>query len=341
MARNLLKRLRVTCEWIAAHTVSAAHESYDLEKYMASSGSPGIYEQLGIRTPFRINSTKLLPRPSFHQIVTKDLPGLKTQRARLAYHSAALADGFPGDITSISAFLFRGRVLVTRIRAMLDVEFASDVESTIASLVKLRSAKQIPAVGALIRATAGAVEGRPRRPSPTLSFDQYFAMRIAVPGRAWDIDEMVRTLRPQLAALLIGTHNAHMLKQDLVDRVFDSNRELNVKAAGEHLLLNRQGFVYLLPEGRYHGPHRNRFERTRDLATLATYARIFLSEGHSYHAVDRAAADDVVRRIGQWVQQSDTTFDASVSQTLSWAVLARELQLEERLSAWREYFSDS
>jgi hypothetical protein len=163
-------------------------------------------------------------------------------------------------------------------------------------------------------------------------------MRIAMPQNRAQLDHLVATERRRLVALLIGTMNPNTLQDEIVDRVYDSSRELNAKAAGEILLLNRQGFLYILPQGKYEGPHHERFSRTRDLATLANYARTFLSEGQDFHRSDKAAAEENVRRMQQWIRQYETTFDASVTQTRSWEVLSRALQLDKQLQAWSLYF---
>lgn len=338
LARYLLEKLRVTVEWIATQKVSVSHESYDAKRYVESSEACGIYEGLGVPAPLQVPSSKLIPRQSFHQITTAQLPGLPAQRARVPYHRVNFVDDLYGDLTAVSSLEFRGQVLVTRVRAMLDLK-VGELGSTVASLGRLRSAKELPAVCGLIRAMAGTVQGRPRRPDRALSFSQYFLMRIVIPATAREVDEMAEALRSEFAALLIGTLNTDTLTGDLVDKVFEASQELNVKAAGETLLINRQGAIYLVPKGEYRGPHLNRFEQTADLAALANFARVFLREGHDYRSADPAVADDIVRRVKQWVQQAGTTFDSSLSQTLAWKVLAREHQLDERLLAWREYFA--
>ncbi len=224
MARYLSENLRVTVEWIATQTVSVSHKSYDVKRYVELSEACSIYESLGVPTPFRIPSARLLPRQSFHQITTGRLLGSPTQWARVPYHRVNFVDDLCGDITAVSSLQFRGQILVTRIRAMLDVE-VGEIASNLASLARLRSAKELPTVCGLVRAMAGTVQGRPRRPDEALQFSQYFLMRIVIPATAREVDEMAESLRREFAALLIGTHNADTLTGDLVDKVFEASHD--------------------------------------------------------------------------------------------------------------------
>jgi len=165
-------------------------------------------------------------------------------------------------------------------------------------------------------------------------------MHIRLPQNAEDFDDTVRPIKQQVAALLIGMTNAEMLRDDLIDRIHDSSEDLNFKARAELLLLNRQGFVYLLPSGRYEGPHLHRFDRTRDLAILACYARGFLRDGHDYAQNRQTESVSILRRLGQWIKYPEITFDASVSHTLAWSTLSENFLLTERLAAWQDFFED-
>lgn len=341
MARDLSEKLRVSIEWIASHPVAATHDAFDLTNYFESSQSTDTYDKLAIATPFRVAASKLLPKQSFHQIVTRRLPGLQEERARVPYPSVTLTKHFTGEVAAISAFLFKGQILVTRVRAGLEVDTHAGLEGALSSLGEIRSPKEVPVAKGLIQGIANAVQGRPRNPASKVSFDHYFALRIRLPHNARELDELVVELRKPLVALLVGTHHPSMLNDEVVEKVWESNRELNVKAAGELLLLNRQGLIYVVPQGRYQGPNRERFDRTRDLAILANYARTFLREGHTFQGEDSVASQDIVRKVEQWVQQPSTTFDASVTQTLSWEALVREFDLHRRLEAWNRYFDPS
>lgn len=339
MARYLSENVGVTVEWVTTRQVLATHDSYRLERYLETTGPARIYDRLGVAQPYRVAAAELMPLPRFHQLATRDLDGVPRGRARLPYHSALLGQ-YNGEVNSVSALLFKGETLVTRVKATLEVEVTRDLRSTLAGLIRLRSAKGLTVAKGLSRAIAETAQGRPRHYRRTSQSEDYFAMRIRLPLKFHDLDAAVDDLRAELVALLIGADNSVMLQPGLVDRVIGASEDLNTKAIGERLLINRQGMLYVLPSGHYQGPHSSRFDRTVDLAMLANYARSFLRSGHSYYGQDQPGAEDIVRRVGQWVERPTIVFDSSVTQTLSWEVLARATLLDERLAGWRGYFPD-
>ena len=68
------------------------------------------------------------------------------------------------------------------------------------------------------------------------------------------------------------------------------------------------------------------------------YARELLRGGHEFGRTGGAGAEEVVRRLSQWIRHPRTTFDASVSHTFTWIALVEQLLLAERLAAWTDYF---
>lgn len=322
LARYLSEKIEVAVEWVTAGQVVATHDSYRLGRYFDEAWPARIYDRLGVAQPYRVAAAELVPLPRFHQLATRELEGVPRGRARLPYHSALFGQ-HQGEVNSVSALLFKGETLVTRVKATLEVEVRHDLRSTLSELIRLRSAKESTVAKGLSQAITETAQGRPRHYRRASQSDDYFAMRLRLPLKFGDLDAAVDEMRTELVALLIGTENAVTLQPGLVDRVFGASEDLNTKAIGEKLLINRQGMLYVLPSGEYRGPHSGRFDRTVDLAMLASYARTFLRSGHNFYGQDQPAAEDIVRRISQWVERPTIVFDSSVTQTLSWDALSR------------------
>ena len=314
------------------------HEGYDPGRYVSVVNDDGVYDRLGMSPSFRLAYRKVEPLQPFHQILTGQTSDFLVPRARVPYPSIALSNGVHGKITAVSGRVFRGQVLVSRVRATCDLPIVDSLEETISSLSPLRSAKGDSIVSRTMRAMSGTLQGRPRRHNRSQDFNQYYAMQVELPCSSTSIDRIVDAHSDRLVALLVGAPDHNTLGREVVQRVIQASSELNVKAVGEHLLLNRQGIVYLRPLRDYRGPHTDRFARTTDLISLSHFAKVLLSAGHSFHDADQAAASDTVRKLRQWIRRSDTTFDASVTQFWSWNALSGALQLEKHLAAWDDFF---
>lgn len=314
------------------------HEGYDPRRYVSLLSDDGVYDRLGMSPSFRLAYQKVEPLQPFHQILTGQVSDFLVPRARVPYPSIALSNGVHGTISAISGRIFQGRVLVSRVRATCDLPIVDSLEETISSLSSLRSAKGDSIVSRTMRAMSGILQGRPRHHNRSQDFDQYYAMQVELPCTTTTIDRIVDAHSDRLVALLVGAPDHNMLGREVIRRVTQESSELNVKAVGEHLLLNRQGIVYLRPLREYRGPHTDRFARTTDLISLSQFAKVLLSAGHSFHGADPTAARDTVRKLRQWIQRSDTTFDASVTQFWSWSALSEALQLEKHLAAWDDFF---
>lgn len=314
------------------------HDGYLRQKFLIVEPDASLYDRLEMSPGFRVGTQRVEPLPAFHQVTTVRLGDEYGQWARVPYSQVPVVPNFIGDVTAVNSTLFSGSVAVTRVRGNFTIPVKEDLGEALSGLRDLRSARGQSLVARLIRAMAGALQGRPRNPDMSLKYDQYFAMRVALPLARADLDKFVQAEALSLVALLIGTPDPRTLRPGLVDDLIARNADLNGKAAGELLLLNRQGFLYLVPHGSYRGPHQARFEKTRDLAILANYAHTFLSSAHEFRHLNPAAANDTVRRLRQWVEQHRTTFDASVTQSISWNALKRSLQLQEELAAWDLYF---
>lgn len=339
-ARHLTASIEVTVEWLAAHPLSVQSAPVARKKYFDQSPHTSLYSQLGVPEAIWLTPTRYIPRQGFHRLATRGVGRYLREQVRLPYDSIALSSKHVARITNVSAELFPGDILITRIAAKASLP-CIDLDDAILSLGELRSPKTLPIVDGLIRAVSRFIQGTASESIDAPAYSSYFAIQVNLPRSREEFRPLVQSLRQPLAALLIGTEGPELLRDGIVERVWAASEELNAKAATELLLLNRQGFLYTLPSSPYKGPHLHRFGRTRDLALIGMYAREFLRGGHAFSISHRSEADDIVRRMRQWINYPRTTFDASVSHTWSWLTVVDQLLLTERLDAWEDYFGRS
>jgi len=336
----LSDQLKVRVEWLAVHQVEGDCKlDSAATKYLSLTPHTGLFSQHDLAPYLWITPRRLTPKQGFHRLATRRNDDIEGEFVRTPYAGVKFSNRLAGEVTSVTGEFFPGGILLTRIGAKLQIPLGLRVQDALHDLLSVRSPKSVTSVDGLVRAMAGFVAGRPRLTDNALAYDSFFSMHISLPEGVGDFDKALEGIRQDLVALLIGTERAHLLQSDLVDAVYDASAQLNVKARAELLLMNRQGFLYATPAGKYAGPHVHRFERTRDLAMLALYARTFLRHGHSFATEKSSQAGSIVQRLEQWIEFANVTFDASVSHTVAWTALSESLLLQERLDAWRSYFA--
>ncbi|MGO4245653.1 hypothetical protein AB4Y87_00440 [Paenarthrobacter sp. RAF54_2] len=297
---------------------------------------PGLFNSQGIPRHLRLESQRFEAKDGFILLATRDFEANGKGFPRTPFPLTVGTD-LQGSLTTISADLFPGNILVTRVGAKFDQPVGHDLSDFLTSLHMLRSPKNIPVINSIIHLMNSlAARGRSSREIGG-SFETYFALSIQLPHSFQAIDAVLNVHKRDLAALLIGAPHPETLREEVISRVLEASEELNTKAVGELLLLNRQGFIHFIPTGQYRGPHLRRFERTRDLATLASFARGFLREGFDYANSSRAQALGIYKNLEHWITHPNLVLDVSKSQSLAWTALIDALQLGDRLAAWDDY----
>lgn len=335
-ARYLTNEAHIHVQWLATRSLQAEGASpRGLKKYFRVTPHRGLFNAQGIPEHLWIQPTRLEPRDGFHRLATRDFDPTAQGFARTPY-GLVVNEDLRGTITTASAGLFPGNVLVTRIGAKFVKPVGHDLDQFIQELQVLRSAKSIPMVSRLIKTMHALATGASLKVDLHTGFQSYFSIEVRLPHDRKDFEKTVSAHRRQFVSLLIGTENAETLRDELIERVFKASEELNTKAVDELLLLNKQGFLYVLPDGKYRGPHLHRFERTRDLATLACYARGFLRDGVRFAKAEPKVASDLLRILRYWIEYPELTLDVSKTQTISWVALIQAKMLNERFSPWDE-----
>jgi hypothetical protein len=308
--------------------------SGDIDRNLILKPNHALYNDFGVASYARITPWKLLLTPRATSQLTR--PHYSGRNAPV---KPPFTQNWPhGDLAlrQTSANVYPGHVMIAQQRARWTFPFDEDLLDFNSQLRRLRSPVVLPLATDLMH---GLSENAFQIPADNSREQKYFLAEVRLPVAPSRLETLLERAHRDIIASLIGAENPEYLTNSLVDRVLENSKDLNTKASSEFLLVNRQGAILFRPKGSYQGPHQGRFDRLVNLADLALYARVFLREGHVPVNGERRPAERWLRRIQQWVDYPDVTFDTSVSHTLHWTALMRSFLLKERVNAWHDYHS--
>jgi hypothetical protein len=321
--------------WVATTQIGARPDKAVLNRYFHAEPRTSLFRSRSVSERLWVVPQGLSPRDGFHRLATR--AALNHEVSRTPYPRIKITPRFTVQISSLSADLFPGDVLTVTINAKAWLSDAEKPESLMRDLKAARLPKRIAVVDSLVREAIMLVQGnRDADARLRVNYDDYFLMALELSQTPDMLDNLLDKVKAETIALLIGAANEALLRPELIADVNESSAGLNTKAIGERLLINRQGALYIQSAGHYNGPHSNRFARSRELVRLALYTRAFLRDERQFSVRHRRLADFIIRRLEQWIEYPDLTFDASVSETRTWEVLLEQLLLHQRLSAWTQ-----
>jgi hypothetical protein len=339
-----LRSVQVEAQWLGVSPLrDRLWSDPRLTKYFRIRGHAGLARGFNMPANVQVVPHSLSPTDGMHRLISRDLtqassiqastPASATETPGLPYREVCLGET-PGEISSVTAEIFPG-VLVVRVKARLSIPFEDDGTSLLKSLAKLRSPRSIPAVDRAIRMVNLRVNSDTSNDLLGARYsEQYFGLRIELPYGSQEFEAVVPSWQPDLIACLIGTSDSRYLRPALIEKVSEASRTLNEKSPVESLLLNKQGFLYLVPQGPYRGPHTSRFTRTMDLATLAHFAYSFLANTE-FAGQWPGFSDFIGRRVATWTEDSKLVFRSSTSNRLTWGACGVALSLSDAVAQWR------
>lgn len=338
-APRMYNRPSVDVTWIAAAPARGARpDEAALRRYFSVRPRTGLFRGHGIPENLWVVPQHMKPSNGFHAVASKSVAIQSGSIVdRLPYPPMQLTGDIEASVKNIGVSLFPGDILVVSVHASLTgVDDHTDTKVLLQRLKSIRAPKQVPEIDALIRESLALALGDRDLDRESLTYDDFFALYVQLPVAREFFDHHLDDVRPEVVALLIGASDPKSLNEDLLDRVQDASAELNTKAVAELMLLNRQGLILLRPSGNYKGPHPDRFNRACDLAELAVFTRWFLRDSHQFSTSHPMLAEFIARRIEQWIEYPQLSFDTSVSQTLTWSAFIEQFFLVDRLRAWRK-----
>lgn len=330
---------QVHVSWVATTQLRTRPNGGALSRYFSVAPRTSLFRAHSIPNQLWAVPLGLSPRDGFHEVATYAVFGHRYRRT--PYPTIELSPQVALEIVSLTVDLFPGDVISATVNGSVLTAPELDHKRLLKGLQLVRIPKQIPAVDALIKEAIALAQGDRNSARSGIGYRDYFLIDARLPLAPEALDRVLLLNESEMVALLIGATESELLRADLIGYVSESSAELNEKAVGEKLLLNRQGALYIHTAEKYRGPHPNRFSRTRDLARLALYARELLRDDEQFSARHRMLAQFIVSRIEQWIEHAELVFDASVSETRTWEAFVDQFLLKQRLAAWRHLFSAS
>ncbi|HEY9257286.1 hypothetical protein, partial [Chitinophaga sp.] len=230
-------------------------------------------------------------------------------------------------------------VLIARVKARIEIPWDGSSDKYLKELAKLRSARNLAPVDHALRMVNFLSRGdRSESFEKSRYNEDFFGISATLPLEFNAFQSFLKNKTEDVVSLLIGAPDPEVLKKNLVKKVVNRNEKLNEKSKAEHLMINRQGIVYILPEGNYRGPHTARFDRTMDLAVLGHFCSIFLENRDMFRTYP-TYTKFIGEKVDSWIHKSELSFKSSVSNRLAWDVLSRSLKLKEHALDWHSNFT--
>jgi len=151
--------VQVEACWVAAQIVDGPQlTGVALGRYFTVDPHQGLFTQHDVAEALWIVPQRMRPTDGFHRLATA-VVGYAPNVTRLPYPGAPFSERFSGRITSVTADLFPGDVLVSRVSAKLSAKATADLRPLLNDLQSLRSAKNVDVVDGLAREIAALSTG--------------------------------------------------------------------------------------------------------------------------------------------------------------------------------------
>ncbi|WAC93480.1 hypothetical protein [Mycobacterium sp. Aquia_213] len=326
-------KLQLEAQWIATTPVpKLSWTEPRVSRYFDVKAHPSMVTQFDIPEPYLVVPYRLRPTDGFYRLFSRDLGLFDKEIARLPTSPMNLA-GAAATLKSISGELFPG-VLVARVKATIHLEI-SDLEKTnFENLYTLRHPRKIPLVDRALRMVHYLAEGDQDSSFESTRYrSHYFGLQFKLAAAPSKFEKSIQQVATPIVALLTGTPDPRTLGDEVVTAVAAESEAMNKKSRVEYLILNRQGALYLLPEGIYKGPHTDRFNRTMDLACLAMFSATFF-QNIAHGGLNPVYNQFIGEKLDHWIEAPRLVFKSSESNKLTWESLSHSLALKGHLDHW-------
>jgi hypothetical protein len=201
------------------------------------------------------------------------------------------------------------------------------------SLFKYRNAKSLPHVYDVITWSLGLIgSAATEQVAPAISTRLCVGFHLADVGLAQDIPAYWESSKRQMVGLLIGVEAFAEMGDQIVSAVIQKCEELNLKSTSEHLLVNKQGVIFISPSSGHSYLYRRRFAQAMDLAEIAMVFREFLDNTYPERRRGQEGfLDYTYRVILAWITQPEAILGISYSNRILWQHLSAEYTLAPKL----------
>lgn len=294
-----------------------------------ASPGVGLYRQFGLPLKYAYIPLALQPTTAFYDAQQKlaKAGGSVVAEKKSPYYVEVPAVGsgflalkfrfFPPSILSITARL---KSLESRLSSV-----------PVDSLFSLRNPRNIQDVRKYLDWSTQLVEGVEPGHIGSLISQVYTGFHLSGVDTA-DIPQYWRANRAQIVGLLIGNKDYNFMNEEIPDRVDGCSAFLNLKSTNDKLVLNRQGAIFVTPQGWQPDRHSDRLARAMDLAEIALVFQSFFDNIYPQARPGQENfLDYIFTRIKAWIEQPKAVLNVSYTNTLLWELLVSELGLREKL----------
>jgi hypothetical protein len=329
--------MRITLRWKVLTFLESAIPlwAWTDEKNILFNVSPntGLFRQFNIPVERSYVPQFLSPTVVYHQAIGKHLrtkygiPGSRRFPYRLDLGDLGLVD------LTIKVRLFHPNILSLTVRLSDVVASPNDWQAD--KLVTVQPLDQYKVVADIVRWTIGmalSLNHRVFRLDP--SFTSHPALHL---GDLCDPDEFssqVETEAKQYVGILIRNRQWSTMADRVTTAVLEKNAEFNVKSSMEMTLVDKQGILFLSPNGQaQRGEYSKSFNRVCDLSEVARVYKLFLEKYLYIRATDEDFFDFVFAKIRSSIEEPRLNFTASVTNRHLWELWIKELALDANVRA--------
>jgi len=286
----------------------------------------GLYRQFGLPLKSSYIPLTLDPATAYYNYIQDRAKGSGciVSEKKFPYYIAMPEVG--GARFSMSFRIFPPSILAITARLRALGQDLADVPFN--PLFSLRNPRLIPGIGDLIRwsfdlINQGQADGTSDSPK-----DSYAGFHFSNVSPNYWRDEQRR-----LVGLLIGNNDYDQMDDIIVKSVVNNSAEINRKSASEHLLINKQGVLFVTSQNWKPGHRGNRLQRAMALAEIALVCRSFLDNVYleSRNGQLEDFLDYIFLRIKAWIERPEAILNVSYTNTLHWKLLLSEFSLLEKL----------
>lgn len=136
------------------------------------------------------------------------------------------------------------------------------------------------------------------------------------------------------AGILIRNYDYELMDVEIPNRLFEKNRNHNLKSSQEVLLVDKQGILYLTPSSPKDLKSLAKYcLRTQDLFEIAVVISTYLRNYLMFRASNEDLADFLLYRIQTWINEPEIVLTQSETNQHIWRLLLNETKLPSILKS--------
>jgi hypothetical protein len=324
--------MRITLRWkvLTALQLTRPLSDWMHEKNILFNVWPntGLFRQFSISLERSFIPQFLSPTVVYHQAIGKLLSakyGIPGSR-RFPYR-IDMGDLGPADLT-VKIRLFLPNILSLTVR--ISTITTSPHHWPPDKLVTVQPLEQYKPVADIVRWTIGMASALDHRVfGHNASFSSHPALHLAEICDPDEFSSYVHARTKEYVGILIRNRHWSTMADEIPTHVLTKNSAINVKSTAEMTLVDKQGILFLSPNGQAQQASYSRwFSRICDLSEVAHVYKLFLEKYPYIRARNEDFSDFLFAKIRSSIEEPQLGFAASVTNRHLWELWIKELALD-------------